>query len=272
MVMLSALFKIMEEIFGTKELYEVALKAIAPVLVAGRTFETNEAILRFDEVKIAALNEPKMRRFARGGLGNTVLIGWENVDNVQFNLSQGKFSKSQFGAFLNAQMLQLDTTTIIVPKTQRLESDISGYVPLKFPPILDSTLFIYNEETGARITEYTIDEDNLQIEPYTSIIIDYTFHYTGNGTKYRLGTSLINGFVKLEGKMRFKNENGSTETGILTIPKFKLMSDLGIALGNESVPMVGTLRGVGYASGNRNEPDICNIVWLDQEIDGEDLG
>jgi hypothetical protein len=271
MVMLSALFGIMEEIFGTKELYGVTLKAIAPTRVGARNFEANEVILRFDKVTIAALNEPKMRRYARGGALNTVLIGWENVDNIQFMLSQGKFSKLQFGALINAQMVTMDTSAQVVPLTQRLESDSAGHISLKFPPIVDGTLFIYNEETGERINTYTLDGDDLELAPYTSIIIDYTFHYSGNGTKYRLGTSLINGFVKLEGKMRFKNEKGSTQTGILIIPKFKLMSDLGMALGNENVPMIGTLRGVGYASGNRNEPDICSIIWLDQEINGEDL-
>ena len=263
----------MEDLYGIKELYDVTFRALSPQKIGNKSFETNEVLLRFNTVSLAAVNASPSRRFARGGQNNTIQVGWESTENVQFQLSQGKFSQTQLGAFVNMKMAELETGTCVVPMTQELESDVGGHVNLKFPPILDNnTLRIYDAATGARITNFTLEDDNLLITPYTSILIDYTFLYTSKATIYKLGTSLINGFCKLEGKMRIKNENGSTQTGIVTIPKFQLMSDLRITLGTDAqFPFVGTLQGLGFATGDKHAPSVLSITWLDQELDGEDL-
>lgn len=256
----------MEEIFGTKELYDVTLRALSPQKIGNRSFGVNEILLRFDTVSIASINDSKTRRFARGGKNNTILLGWENTDNVQFQLSQGKFSKRQFAAMLNMRMVETEPKTCIVPMTQELESDSNGYMSLRFTPILDDTFFIYDIE-GNRITNFTLEDNELQIAPYTSVLVDYTFLHESNATVYKLGTSLINGFCRLEGKMRMKNEDGSTQTGILVIPKFQLMSDLRITLGTDApYPFLGTMQGLGFATGDKHAPSILSITWLDREI------
>jgi hypothetical protein len=48
----------------------------------------------------------------------------------------------------------------------------------------------------------------------------------------KVGRRLIEGYLRLEGKTRLKDDNtGQVVTGLIVIPRLKLMSDLSMRLG-----------------------------------------
>jgi hypothetical protein len=56
--------------------------------------------------------------------------------------------------------------------------------------------------------------------------VDYLYQYGGDRSTFSFGQAL-EGFLQLEGKTRVKDdEDGRIKTGILKIPKLKLLSDL----------------------------------------------
>lgn len=64
------------------------------------------------------------------------------------------------------------------------------------------------------------------------MILDYCFAYNSGATIARVGQPTFDGYLYLIGKTRFKDdESGATKTGIITIPRLKLVSDLSIRLG-----------------------------------------
>jgi hypothetical protein len=55
-----------------------------------------------------------------------------------------------------------------------------------------------------------------------------------------VGRPLTNGYLSLSGKTRVKDEiTGQVTTGIINIPKLKLMSDLSMRLGDNATPIMG---------------------------------
>ena len=62
---------------------------------------------------------------------------------------------------------------------------------------------------------------------------------------------------------------GIVRTGIITIPKIKLLSDLSMRLGENAIPYVGEFRGVAFPVGSRNNKKIIEIAFLDENIDSD---
>jgi len=63
--------------------------------------------------------------------------------------------------------------------------------------------------------------------------VDYTFCYEDKIKVIEVGNRLVNGFLKLDGKMSVKDDkSGEVTTGILELPKIKLSSSLSIRLGS----------------------------------------
>ena len=108
-------------------------------------------------------------------------------------------------------------------------------------------------------------------EPYVEVISDYYSKYQDKSYEIKIGTPLTNGFLRLEGRTRLKDDNtGETVTGILTIPRLKLKSGLSMQLGQAASPAVGTFYGEGYPTGKRGHKVVSSLLILSQDID-EDL-
>ena len=76
-----------------KELYEVSLKATYPIEVKNRIIEVGETIAVFDKIQLATFNELKKFTSANGGFDNRSHVWWEEIKEIQINLTQGIFSK-----------------------------------------------------------------------------------------------------------------------------------------------------------------------------------
>jgi hypothetical protein len=88
--------------------------------------------------------------------------------------------------------------------------------------------------------------------------------------KATIGRELISGFISLEGKTRVKDDiTGQTKTGIIKIPKLKLMSDLSIRLGKDATPTVGRLSAVAVPDGRKGNKKVMEILFLNDDIDSD---
>ena len=103
-----------------------------------------------------------------------------------------------------------------------------------------------------------------------NVIVDYVYSYENGGQLLKLGDRLIEGFLQLEGKTRVKDDiSGKTRTGIIKIPKLKLMSDLSMRLGKNANPMVANFKIKAIPSGTRDNIEIMNILFLNDDIDSD---
>jgi len=73
-----------DQYFGVKELYEVVLRAKAPMKFGDRYIEADEPVLYFENVSMSVLNEDSRPIMARGGWGNLAHVIWEDRTDVTF--------------------------------------------------------------------------------------------------------------------------------------------------------------------------------------------
>lgn len=262
----------MDDYFGIKELYDVSLKCTFPMVINGRQYDANESIIKFNKIQLAPLAEYKTRTYASGGYGNAQLINWEKTNEVNFVLSEGVISKIGLAILSNSQLAEKKVGEIIaIPFTEELETDDLGKAELKYTPYQDDIIFVYDAETGQRISSYKIENNIIDLEmPYKTFFIDYTFAYEEKAEVLTVGKRLVDGYLKLDGKMRLKDDSdGLIKTGIIEIPRIKLMSDLSMRLGGEASPYVYRFQIVGLPVGDRGNQYVCKIIMLDNEIDSD---
>lgn len=259
-------------ILGVKELYDVVLKAYTDTEINGVRVKEGQVIGRFDKIQIARLKEDKSYIAARGGFGNRELVVWDDTESIEITFTQGVFSKTQLSILLNAHMATKEASSEqLVPYYEEDESNEEGKFTLSAVPERKG-LFLYNKKTGEQITDYVVEGKEITInEPYVEVISDYYSKYQDKSYEIKIGTPLTNGFLRLEGRTRLKDDNtGETVTGILTIPRLKLESGLSMQLGQAASPAVGTFYGEGYPTGKRGHKVVSSLLILSQDID-EDL-
>ena len=259
-----------ESLMNFKELYDVYLKLTYPVEIGGRVFEEGEVIAKFDKIQIAGLNQISEYKTANGGFDNRSHIYWESVKEVQLSLSQGVFSKEQFSLMYNSKLLNINEgEEVIISKTENLETKEDGTIVLSEKPI--SKVFVYNTSNGQKIAAYSLKDKTISLaEPYLEVTVNYQYAYTNGAKVAQIGRLLTNGYLEFEGKTRVKDDiTGHEVTGLIKIPKLKLMSDLSIRLGAKASPMIGTLKAVGVPVGSRGNSYVCEFYFLNNDIDSD---
>lgn len=258
----------MEENFGTKELYDISLKSTFPMRIGNRQIEEGETILHFDKIEISTLDKVTSRVAAVGGFDNRPQVIWEQTKQINFSLRQGVMSKTSWALISNSQLTttQAKTEEIKISYTETLETDEQGKVTLKFKPY---SLFVYDLKSGEKLTDYTIEDKTLTFpRAYEEILVDYVFKYNDNSYEtLTIGKRLVEGFLRLEGKMEFKDDkDGLEKTGILVIPKLTLVTDLSIRLGTNAQPLVGDIEAIGFPVGSRGNSSVCSITFLEENL------
>lgn len=252
-----------------KELEQVHLKATQNIEVNGYSFEEGETIAYFDKIQISGLNEFKSYVAARGGYDNRAHVYWENTKELRLTFSQGVFSKTQFAILNNAKMIYTDKDEpVLVTKVEELESNENGYITIQYIPV-DQT-FVYNKDTGEKL-EWARIGDRLKIATgFTNVIVKYRYNYTGGASVAKIGQRCLQGYLELEGKTRVKDDtSGLITTGIIKIPKLKLMSGLSMKLGAQAGPVVGTFEGVGVPVESRHNSYVMEFDFLNNDIDSD---
>ena len=252
--------------YGIKELYSVALKATYKMEIGGIVYEPGEVVMRFDKILIAHVSEDKTMSSARGGAGNPSLITWDNTRDVQFMCEQGVLSKTGLALLSRSKLVnKTKGEKISVPIVGEEIEPENGLITLKYKP--NGTGYIYDLESGKKLysnlTERTYSAEN-------SVIADYEFDYSNGGDVLEIGHRLFNGYLKLEGKMRLKDDSdGHDKTAIVTIPQIKITSSLTMRLGKNANPTVGNFSFIGYPVGQRGAQQVMSIQILNDDIDSD---
>lgn len=247
-----------------KDLYSVYLKATYPIEVGTKKFEVGETILKFDKVQLAGFRNLVDYVAARGGWDNRGHVWWETTKEERFTLAQGVFSKEHFSILYNSKLFEEES--IKLTNTEKLETNEEGIITLSHTP---STYFCY-DSSGNKITS-SIEGNIVTIgEPYKDVVVDYEYNYENPSYRIQVGNQLINGFLSLEARTRVKDDTtGQVVTGIIKIPKLKLMSDLSITLGAQANPVVANLSAVGVPVGERRSSYVMEYIFLSNDIDSD---
>lgn len=259
-----------EQNFSFKDLEQVSLKAQFPIQIGDRKVEPGETIAFFDKIQISNWQEIKSRTASRGGFDNSARVWWESTKEVQVTFSQGIFSKEQFALLNNARLLnQEGNPSLILSEREYCESDEHGVITLRRIPT--DGIFVYNRETGEKIEVLERQDNLLQISGvYLDVIVDYNYNYLNKTTQIKIGQSLTNGWLTLQGKTKVQDDvTGLIKTGVIIIPKLKLMSGLSMQLGERATPMVGKLQAIANPTGVRGDTSVMEFIFLDEDIDSD---
>ena len=259
-----------ENEFGIKELYSVKLKTTYPIEIGGIQVEEGETIAFFDSIQISGFTENKSFVTAHGGYGDISHVWWETTKEVNFYMERGIFSKLQFAMMSNSKLYNIqENEKIIVPMRERVESDENGNFVTTENPC--STLYVYDAQDSAKINYNKIENKKYNIsEVYKELILDYNYEYQNGGSLISIGQRLFNGFLRLEGRTKIKDDvTGQTHTGIIIIPKLKLMSNLSIRLGKNATPVVGRFQAKALPDGYGSSQRVMEMYFLNDDIDSD---
>ena len=260
----------MDESLGSfKTLENVHLKATQSMEANGQSFEEGETIALFDKIQVSGLREFRNYVSANGGFDNRGHVFWETTKELQMTFSQGVFSNLQFGILNNANIIHFEEEEpLLISQVEELESDSVGNVITKEEPA--DQIFVYKKETGELLPSFKLSNFIRIYEPYTDVLVFYRYNYLKGGSIAKIGQRFTNGFLELEGKTRVKDDtSGLVTTGIIKIPKLKLMSGLSIRLGAQANPVVGNFTAVGVPVGSRTNSYVMEFDFLNSDIDSD---
>ena len=260
-----------EPILGARDLYDVVLKAYCDMNINGKKYSKGEVICRFDTIQVANLNEKKNHTAAMGGYGNQELVVWDDTEKISIGFYQGVFSKTQLSILTNANMAKkIAQDKELIPCYEEQISNENMQIELKNYPE-DLEIFIYDKQSGEKISNYTRLGKIISLnKKYQEVCVDYYTKYENNSTLFQIGLPATNGFMRLEGKTRLKDDiTGKITTGILTIPKLKLKTGLSIKLGQSSAPMVSNFYGEGFPESGKRNKVVCTLLVLSDDIDSD---
>ena len=258
-----------ESLSSFKVLENVHLKATYDMEANGIKFKEGETIALFDKIQVAGLNELKDYVAARGGYDNRGHVFWEIARALPLTFSQGVFSSLQFGLLNNAKVVRVEKDEpLLITKVEYLESDEVGNIYTTEEAV--DQIFVYDKNTGKRLTWWKVGAFLKINEVYTDVVVFYRYNYMNGATVATIGQQFTNGFLELEGKTRVKDDtSGLITTGIIKIPKLKLMSGLSIRLGAQVNPVVGNFRAEGVPVDSRRSSYVAEFYFLDEDIDSD---
>ncbi len=265
----------MDYAFSFKDFEKVQLKSTYNMEIGNRKIVPGETLAYFDKIQIIGLSERNEHVSARGGYGNRERVFWNTLQEMPLQFAQGVFSKEQFAMLLNSRIIAPDTNRVdIVSEYEVLEVDENLQITLSRENIQAGTLFIYEKDTGKSITDYTIEGSVIQfgssVIAFTEMICTYEWGYTSGSTIINIGQELLKGYISLEGRTRIKDDTvGTVTTGIIKIPKLKLMSDVSIRLGADASPLVANFSGTAIPVGSRGNQYAVEFYCLDSYLDGD---
>lgn len=259
-----------ENEFGLKELYSVKLKATYPIEIGDARINEGETICYFDSIQLSGFAEAKTYITAHGGYGDVPHVWWETTKEVNFFMERGIFSKVQFAMMSNSKLYSIQPNEkIIVPARECVESDEDGNFNTSEIPC--SILYVYDVGTGEKVNYSKIENKKYNIsEAYKELVLDYDYEYQNGGSLISVGQRLFKGYLRLEGRTKIKDDvTGHTHTGIIIIPKLKLMSDLSIRLGENATPVVGRFQAKAIPDGERHDQKVLEMYFLNDDIDSD---
>ena len=267
-----------DQYFGTKELYQVVLKANSPMNFGFRKVEVGEPVLYFEKVNLALLSESNQPVMARGGWGNMPHVIWENRSEVTFSLTEGVMSSAGMGILMGAKLLNSGERDVLYVQKKEgpFDLDKNNSYKLMYTPSLDKKIFVFSYANGCvqEKQQFEIQGNNLivksgnQLEQY---IVDYYFEYGDEALIYVIQKERFNGTFLLEGKFYTKDENeGLNTTNVLTMPKVRVISNINLRLGERADPTTSIFNIIAMPNNtDTSNALIMDIARLSDDIDAD---
>lgn len=259
--------------FLIKDLYEASIKATFPITILGKTYEEDETILYFDKIEQIFFQEKTSTRAARGGYGNPGLVFWNHTTDLDCSMEMGTISQLAFGLANETIIKKIKESTI--SQIETLVVDEKGRAQLKHTPDLAKPIHVYLKRNGkivSKIVKFKIEESTLFLENLVEeeIVADYYFLYQSSIKQLNVGQKDLNGFLKFVGKFRYTDEYTAVQkTGIIEIPKIRIISDFSIAFGRNVSPIIQTIQFQAVLTGDRQNQKALSIDFLEDDIDGD---
>lgn len=256
--------------FSFKDLESVVIKPTLNIEMNGRTIKAHETIAAFDKIQLANFEDMVQVVTAHGGYEDADRVWWETTKSVHLTFTQGIFSAQQFALMNNSRLLEVTKETpIYLDYTEVKESDENGVIEFTDSPY--DYFFVYKNETGERIDDFVRDTEKISnLTPYTEYTLNYVKQYQSDASIITIGAKLSSGFFTLQGKTRVKDDiTGIVRTGIITIPKLKLMTGISMRLGRNANPIVGKLEAEALPVGPKGNTRCLEIAFLGDYIDSD---
>ena len=270
-----------DQYFGTKQLYEVVLRAKVPMRFGSRYIEAGEPVLYFQNINLA--NLPR--------------VIWEDRAEVQFTLSEGVMSSIGMSILLSAEVLEsIPNEPLLISKRDGPLFPSNNRIILTHKPtsLENKKIFIFQYARNVAqkkiygkfihdIPSLVYDEapcielyqdKNLSIlaDNTKEYIVDYYYEYEDKALIYLIQKQRFNGLFTLEGKFYSKDENeGLNYTNLIYMPKVRVVSDINLRLGERADPTVSVFSIIGLPenAGNNRQSLILQITRLNSDIDGD---
>ena len=256
--------------FSFSELYDATLKVTSKIEIDGKTVEPKETIAAFDKILIADFQEKTKVVTAHGGYMDRDRVWWEYPKEIDLVFTQGIFSSTQLAVMTNSNLIKIEKEQpLYYGKRVVIDVDDEGNIELPEEPF--DYFFVYNTETGEKVNYEVIDGTHIRSTTFVKqVLVDYAAEYNGGASILRVGSPLTKGYLAFQGKTRVKDDiTGLVRTGILFIPKLKLMSDISIRVGKNAKPNIGVLNAVACPFGSKGNERLMEMRFLNDDIDSD---
>ena len=287
----------LDQYFGTKELYEVVLRAKTPMQFGERRLEADEPVLYFENVSMSLLTQQATPIMARGGWANLPRVIWEDRSEVTFTLQEGIMSSISMGILLSAKVTSgaQQEEPLLVSKREEpqvlYEHDGKNILYLTHKPVMYPTkksfIFEYAHDVAqrkvygkllegedplgrSRVAVYEDKDCTINADINKQYIVDYYYQYNKQALIYTIQKERFNGLFTLEGKFYSKDENeGLNYTNLIYMPKVRVVSDINLRLGERADPTVSVFNIIGLPenTGNDRKGLIMEITRLSEDIE-----
>lgn len=268
-----------EQYFGTKQLYEVSLRATIPFTLGARKIEKDETVLYFTKINIAMLGENSRPIMARGGWGNMPHVIWEDRSEVTFSMTEGVMNSVGMGLLMGAKVLNKSQVDKVYVQNKYGPIFLPQDKLIKLPhtPSPDKKIFtyLYERDSIQKKVENTLQENNtIFIEegvPSESYVVDYYYEYGDEALIYLLEKERLNTTFSLEGKFYTKDENdGFNVTNLLYMPKIRIVSGINMRMGEYADPTTSIFNIIAMPVNDiLSDKLIMKITRLNEDVEGD---
>lgn len=250
---------------SVKDLDQVAFKATYPIEIAGVFYNTGDIFFILEKVQLSTMSEDLSIKTANGGKGNLEWVYWETKKGIQYTFSKGILSPITLAFMMNSNLTEEKEKTLSLFEKEKLILDKDGENFLKRENI--ERIHRVIRENGEISSNYILEGKKISIPNAENekIEVYYDFLYKEKFLNFKMGENLLNGYIGVQARTTFYDEEEKRKrTGIFTIPKMRLVSNLNIHLGETTSPILSTIVGEGVSQG-RMEP-ISTLHLLDESI------
>lgn len=249
-------------LFSFKELRSVVFRATDSISMAGKDYPAGTVVAVFDRISMAAVqaeNKP-----TKANSSKTHLI-WEELGDITLSFAQGIYSLLDFSLMTNSKIHNIEGGSgSVLTQVEKFRLEEDNTITLSKPFINTPTFF---NKSGIieplEISDTVITFDSLESRLVTAV---YEFEYDKSSARVNIGEQVTTGFMSMEARTQIADDQGNYVTGILRIPKLKIISGLRLEMGTQAIPNIAVFNAIAIPDGPRNKARVAEFEMLFEEI------